>query len=181
MIIGITGPARSGKDTVAEYLRKEHAFKKLVFSDIIREEAEKRGMPSNDKMVLSFLGTELRKEQGNAVLAKIISEKIKEKQDYVLVGFRSPEEVDYIRNEHPDFALIAITAERPARFKRRSSEDPQEKSEFFQRDEYDMATKGLSKVIRLADYTIQNNGTKEQLHKKIERLLEEVNKWITQP
>lgn len=36
MIIGLSGYARSGKDTVAQFLVEEHGFKRLAFADTIR-------------------------------------------------------------------------------------------------------------------------------------------------
>lgn len=37
MIIGLTGYAQSGKDTVAEYLVENHGYKRIAFADDIRE------------------------------------------------------------------------------------------------------------------------------------------------
>lgn len=37
MIVGLTGYARSGKDTIADFLVKEHGFKKIAFADPLRE------------------------------------------------------------------------------------------------------------------------------------------------
>ncbi len=180
MIIGLTGLARSGKDTVADYLVRKHGFKKIVFSDLLKEEAVKRGMPT-DKMTLSYLGSLLREEKGNAVLAKMVVSRINPEEDYVIVGFRSPEEVDYVRNEVMDFVLVRVDAENALRFKRRSPADPQEKEKFFSRDDYDMATKGLAKVLDMADYVIQNNGTLEELYQNVENLLERLRggSWTT--
>lgn len=37
MIIGLTGYAQSGKDTVAQYLVEKHGYKRIAFADKIRE------------------------------------------------------------------------------------------------------------------------------------------------
>ena len=45
MLIGLTGYAGSGKDTVAEYLIKEHGFTRLAFADKVRELAYRLNPP----------------------------------------------------------------------------------------------------------------------------------------
>lgn len=42
MIIGLCGFARSGKSTVAEYLAKEHGFKRINFKDSLLEEVREK-------------------------------------------------------------------------------------------------------------------------------------------
>jgi dephospho-CoA kinase len=170
VIIGLTGLAGSGKDTVARYLQERHGYKMLVFSDILVGEAKTRGMEPN-KMNLSILGDDLRKGMGNAALAKKLLDKIDPEDSYVISGFRSPEEVYAIQNEVIDFCLIFIDADKSTRFKRRRPEDPQAENEFFERDERDIENKGLGKVLEIADFTIVNNGSVDELYKKVEGLL----------
>jgi len=176
MIIGITGLARSGKDTTAKYLKKRYGFKHLDFArDALFAEADKRGI-EKDKTSLSILGDELRQEQGRAVLAKIINSKIKEGEDYAITGFRSPEEVDLIRNEHLDFVLIEISASPVIRFKRRNEKDPDDKEAFNARDKRDIHNKGLGDVLKMADYKVQNEGTFEELYSLIDDLMKKIRK-----
>ena len=97
LVIGLTGLAGSGKGEVASYLFKKHNFSKFVFSDILREEAEKRGLLKNksyeqSKKVLSILGRELREKSGKMeVLAEMLVEKIKSDnlENVVVDGFRA--------------------------------------------------------------------------------------------
>jgi len=173
VIIGLTGLAGSGKDAAANFLSEKYGYKLLVFSDILVEEAKKRGTEPT-KMNLSILGDELRTETGNAVLAKKILEKIDPEKNYVLSGFRSPEEVYAIQNEVLDFYLVYIDADKATRFKRRRPEDPRTEKEFFARDERDVSNKGLGRVIEMADFTIANNGTLQELEKKVEELLSKI-------
>ena len=179
MIIGITGFARSGKDTVAEYLSKKYGFIHLDFArDALFPEADKRGI-EKDKLSLSVLGDELRQEKGRAVLAKIINSKIKKQEqqlvkeeiNYVITGFRSPEEVDLIRNDNLDFVLIELTANQKTRFSRRNDKDPDDEDAFNSRDKRDIHNKGLWDVLKMADYKIDNEGTKEELYKLIDDLM----------
>ena len=173
VIIGLTGLARCGKDTVAEYLRDKYGYSILVFSDALRIEAKKRGIEPT-KMNLSILGDELREKGGNAVLAKKLIESIEPDKDYVISGFRSPEEVYAVQNEVINFCLVCVDAEKSTRFKRKKQEDPQTEKDFFARDERDIENKGLGKVLEMADYTITNNGTLDELYKKTEEVLKKM-------
>lgn len=165
--------ARCGKDTIAEYLRDKYGYKILVFSDVLKEEAVKRGIEPT-KMNLSILGDELRETGGNAVLAKKLLESIDTEKDYVISGFRSPEEVFAIQNEVIDFYLVYVDAEKATRFKRRKEVDPQDEKGFFERDERDIQNKGLGRVIEMADYTVDNNGALDELYRKTEELIKEI-------
>ena len=90
MIVGLTGLARAGKDTIAKYLVEKYNFKHLDFArDALFAEADKRGI-EKDKMSLSILGDELRQEGGRAVLAKIINSKIKEITQSGIFVFTAP-------------------------------------------------------------------------------------------
>ena len=176
MIIGLTGLARSGKDTIAKYLEEKYGFKHLDFArDALFAEADKRGI-EKDKISLSILGDELRQEQGRAVLAKIINSKIKEDENYVITGFRSPEEVDLIRNEHLNFVLIEVSASHTIRFKRRNEKDPDDEELFNARDKRDIHNKGLGDVLKMADYKILNESTFEELYSLIDDLMEKIKK-----
>lgn len=44
MILGIAGPAGAGKDTVADYLVKEHGFKKMKFGGPLRQMLDAVGL-----------------------------------------------------------------------------------------------------------------------------------------
>lgn len=57
-IIGLTGPAGSGKDTVADYLVCEHGFTKLAFASGLKDMLEVIGIyePSRDKKELTLPG-----------------------------------------------------------------------------------------------------------------------------
>lgn len=197
MIIGLTGLARSGKDAAAKYLIDNYKFNHLDFArDALFAEADKRGL-ERDKMILSILGDELRQEGGRGVLAKIINAKIeyeeqsssnlktkssKPEKNYVITGFRSPEEVDLIRNEHLDFVLIEVNADKLTRFSRRNEKDPQDLEGFSARDQRDIYNKGLGEVLKMADYKINNEGTIEELFKLTGELMVKIKeefKWIT--
>ncbi|MEM0372321.1 MAG: AAA family ATPase [archaeon] len=175
MILGFTGLARSGKDVAAKYAVEKYGFEHLDFArDALFPEADKRGV-EHDKISLSVLGDELRAEGGRGVLAKIIAGKMKEGVNYVITGFRSPEEVDYIRNStDDDFFLVEVCADKLTRFERRNESDPQKMEDFFARDTRDLHNKGLSDVLKMADFKVENEGTLEELYKSVDELMKKL-------
>lgn len=175
MIIGLTGLAGCGKEEVANYLKEKHGFEVFNFSDVLLKMAKEKGMEPT-KMNLSILGDELRKEKGMGAVGHLLMEEIKKSGSdrIVISGFRSTEEVDYVRNEELNFNLVFIDADPMIRFDRRRPNDPQTQEEFFARDKRDIENKGLGKVIKMVDFTIKNNGTLEELHKEVDALVEKL-------
>ncbi|MBI2107815.1 AAA family ATPase [Candidatus Woesearchaeota archaeon] len=68
MIIGLTGKNASGKGEAAAYLKKK-GFEYHSLSDILREEATKRGIEHARENLIN-LGNELRSQFGPNYLAK---------------------------------------------------------------------------------------------------------------
>ncbi len=173
IIIGITGLARSGKDTAAEYLASLYGFKVFTLSDVIKTELMRRGMVIS-KENMSKLGDIMREEFGRNVIAIKILEKASKFPKVAITGIRSPEEVKYFKYEADKFYFLCIEANEDKRFGRRSKADPQFRSKFFERDKRDIENKGLGEVIEKADYVIKNNHSKENLYRKVDEFLKTV-------
>jgi dephospho-CoA kinase len=182
-VVGLTGLAGSGKGAASDYLVKKHKFVKLVFSDILKEEAKKRGLLENknyeeSKGILSKLGDQLRRESGKMeVLADMLVEKIKSTglEKVVVDGFRAVEEVETFRNNFESFCLIFVDAEDSIRFQRRKKEDAEADIESFrQRDNRDINEKGLGKVVKMADFRVDNNSSFEELFKQMDSIMEKI-------
>ncbi|MFQ6010503.1 MAG: AAA family ATPase [Candidatus Aenigmatarchaeota archaeon] len=183
IVLGLTGLAACGKSTVAQYLKK-YGFVQLVFSDVLKQEARKRGVfkegmsLEEEKTALSSFGEQWRKETGkNEIIAIKLIENIKEdKLEKVLLdGFRAPAEVELFKKNFESFHLVFVDVDERTRFERRKRDDPDAVFESFAaRDKRDIEGKGLGKVIDMADIKLDNNGTVEELHKKIEIILEKI-------
>ncbi len=172
MIIGVAGYAASGKDSIADYLEKKYGFKHLdFFRDILLSMLRERGL-KEDKMNASVLGNELRQNYGRGALAKLMAERLIENTDYVITGFRSPEEVEEIRKKG-EFLLLWVWAPLKKRFSRRRDIDPQNIEEFKRRDELDKE-KGMDEVFKSADIIINNEGSIEELHQLIDSIMEKL-------
>jgi len=167
LIIALTGLARSGKDTAAKYISEKYGFRWFDFSrDVLAGELKNRGVAlTKDNM--SSIGDELRKKYGQDILAQRLVEKIKKSgaKSAVVSGVRSPQEVYYLKSHSERFLMIKLIADPNKRIRRSDNAD------ISSRDERDIKNKGLAKVLEMADATIENNGTVEDLYRKIDDLI----------
>ncbi|AKM82566.1 TPA: hypothetical protein DD449_01500 [Candidatus Berkelbacteria bacterium] len=182
MILGISGTFGGGKDTIAEYLI-EKDFQHISCSDILREEARRRGL-TVERENLRILGNEFLKKIGPGALAKK-AVKEKTKKNLALSSVRQPGEVDYLHTIE-DFKLIFVDAPIELRFermKKRSENDPEKIEEqqmsledLKHREDLEMSGKSsqvLSYCKENADYLIDNSKTKEDLYKTIDKIITE--------
>lgn len=181
MIIGLTGGMVSGKRTIAEFL-SEKGFIVFAFSDIITDELRKKGIPITRKYQQD-LGNEIRNEKGPGELAKRLMTKMESGKNYVVDGIRNPGEIIELRKKK-DFILIAIDSPQKLRFERIVSRgmerDPKIWEDFLKADSRDFAEENpnglqIKKCMEMFDYHILNNGTLEELKKKVEDVLERIN------
>jgi dephospho-CoA kinase len=181
MIIGLTGPYCSGKDTVAEYLVRKKGFIHRSLSDELRKELVRRGIPTTREDLIA-VGTELRQTQGNDVLARRVIEDCGGDRDYVITSIRHPSEVEHL-SRRGDFYLVNVDAPAKVRFRRMKHRDrpgdPETFEKFVELENKESQTAGsgqqLTKVASLASVTFVNDAvTAEELQAKIDRLLEDL-------
>mgnify|MGYP001569803921 CR=1 FL=1 len=182
MIIGLTGKNASGKGEVANYL-KSKGFVYYSLSDVIREEATKRKLEhSRDNLI--NLGNELRTKFGSNYLAQQINKKIKQQEknkNFVIDSIRNPFEAkELMKNQN--FVLIGIDASIELRFKRLLERnrvgDAKTLEEFKQQEERENlksdTNQQLDATFGMANKVIVNDGSLEELHKKIDKLLKNI-------
>ena len=169
----IAGLARSGKDTVGDYLAEDYGFEKHTFSEVLRELLISEGIqPTKERMI--ELGDELRKEMGMDAVAKLLAPKIKRKRGIALVGPRSIEEIEFFREKFPGIIVVKVSSSEQQRIERNKEEGSAEKDKFFERDNKDMKRKGFEKVLEAAQYELENFSTKEELYSQIDFLMEKL-------
>ena len=176
MIIGLTGTIAAGKSAVVEHLKKR-GFEHYVYSDILREEAKKRGIEETREN-LQKLGNEMKRKAKNlGILSKKLLDKVKGDRA-IFDGIRTPDEIKELR-KNKDVKIIGITASQKLRFKRLMKRnrvgDPKTFGEFKIIDNHENRgkTKGqnINECIKLADHVVMNNGSIDELKKKIDKLL----------
>ncbi|MCX6732417.1 MAG: AAA family ATPase [Candidatus Roizmanbacteria bacterium] len=183
-IIGIVGPFASGKGVVTDYLIKKYSYTSFSLSTIVHDEVKKKGIAHYDRTVLQNTGDELRKKEGDGVLAKRAVQQLKKKSGsltkIVIEGIRNPGEIAYLRTI-PGFFLIAVDASREIRFqrilKRKKPWDPTDWETFKKVDGRDRGDKEntngqqVKKCMEMADVKIENNGDVKNVEEEVEKIL----------
>lgn len=183
-IIGIVGPFASGKGVVAEYLMNNFGYISFSLSTIVHDEVKRKGIVDYDRTILQNTGDELRKKEGDGVLAKRAIKKLQAKKNklhkVVIEGIRNPGEIAYLRSI-PGFTLIAVNASQKIRFQRmllrKKPWDPKDWETFKKMDERDgrdiKNTNGqqVQKCMEMADIQLQNNTSRDQFYEDIKKAL----------
>lgn len=183
LVIGIVGPIGAGKGSVAAILQKEGFFH-LSLSDLVREEAKRRGKEDYTRRDLQDVGDDLRAEFGSQVLADRALQKTKKsgEKQFAISSIKNPAEVDYLR-KHSRFILLGVTATKKIRFQRKlasgRSDDQDIKTweDFLKADRRD---RGIGQedhgqrrraCFEQADSVVKNNGTLAEFGQEVEKVL----------
>jgi len=168
-VLIITGYARSGKDTTANYLEKKYGFKKIVFSDFTIAELVKRGIkPTKDNM--SIYGARLRRELGRDYLIERVLAEARKYKKVAICSVKFMRERNAVMKEYPQTKMLLVTAPKKIRFTRRPTDSPDTFAGFLARDKRDIKVFHMDKVFEKKDYEISNNGSLSGLYKKIDAL-----------
>jgi dephospho-CoA kinase len=177
MIIGLTGPNAAGKGEVASCL-KAKGFAYHSLSDVLREDLEREGLaPTRENLIAR--GNELRRASGPGVLAERILTRLSGRD--VVDSIRNPSEVEVLRRR-PGFILIGIDAPLEVRFGRavargRAGDGPT-LEEFREREARenspDPARQQLARTFAMADRTLANDGSLDDLRARLDALLRQI-------
>jgi dephospho-CoA kinase len=175
MIIGIAGTLGAGKGTVVEYL-KSKGFAHYSSSDTLRHILAERSLPI-DREHMSALANELSNDQEGGVLqdSHRLSQTNKHK-DSILEALHRVSEGEYITKIGG--TILGVDADIRVRFDRvKTRGDSAKDNVTFEQfvadsDREDEGKTGsgpnIRAVLNMADHTIHNDGTIEELHAKVE-------------
>lgn len=174
-IIGLSGTNGSGKDSVGHILAKQHGYFFISVTELLREEAKRRGL-SVERENLRAISAEWRRELGLGVLVdKAVAEYelVKDKhQGLVLASLRNPGEADRVHEFKG--SVIWVDADPKVRYERiqankdrrgRAEEDNKTYEEFISEEQAEMhyegdnATLNMQGVKDKSDLTLENNFT----------------------
>ena len=176
--IGVTGEFCSGKDTFAEYL-KNKGYEHISLSDIIREEANRRGIELTREN-LQKLGNELREKEGSGALAKRAIQEMSGDKNYVVTSIRNPLEVKELARSK-NFVLVCVSAPSELRYKRASARLREKEKvttfeEFIESEKKEMHSQEetgqrIKDCIDMAQFRFMNDSTEQDFFIKIDSLL----------
>ncbi len=178
MILGVSGLNGAGKGEVIRFL-EARSFYALSLSDVIREELKRQGVEETRERMIEA-GNALRSTEGPGALAQRLLAALAPDRSYVIDSVRHPAEVEVLRQRTSRFKLLWVEAPLGTRFDRMQSRgrggDPETVEEFESLEgrelgSDDPAAQQLRGVRELADFTISNAGSLEQLQRSVHEFL----------
>ncbi len=182
MIVGITGTDGAGKGTVVDYLVEKYGFAHYQGRTLFIKLIEEQGL-ENNRANMRLVANDFRRRFGNDAGVKLFLSQAKEKGELnvILDSIRAIAEAETLKMEGG--ILLAVDADQIVRYerivKRASSSDHVTFEQFVSQEALEMDDpdpNGMqkAKVIEMADYTVTNNGSLEELHAQIEAVLEKI-------
>lgn len=179
MIVGITGTNGSGKGEVVNYLVREKGFAHYSVRSFLTKELERQGR-GDDRSELRLLANELRATKDPAYIIRTLYEQavVDGVKNAVIESVRNVGEAEFLKSNGTK--LLAVDADQKIRFdrvqERRSATDKVDFPTFVEHEEREMHPEGphdmdVRGVMALADATITNEGTLEELHSTVEKSL----------
>lgn len=182
IIISLAGTNGAGKNTVAERLRDKWGFLYFSARDILIEELEKRGWPT-DREHMRKLGDGWRAEHHPAyVLEKLYRKGQETGQNTVIESIRAIGEAKFLKDQ-PNAWLVAVDADPKIRYQRslsrNSSTDQVTFEEFLAHEKAEAIIDDPTKmnvpgVIALADFVIRNDGSIEDFDRQIDEIVTKI-------
>ncbi len=180
-VICIVGMPGSGKNEVLSVFEK-HGIPTFNMGDVItRLEPKARGITEINEYVESEIREDIRKRLGPAAVAiRTVEEVRKLGSDMVAIaGIHSFEELEYFRKELDQrFMLVAVKCDRDIRRIRLSvrADRAMSSDEFEHREQKYSEIFDVARLVEQAEFSLDNNGTKEELVAQTEKLISEIKK-----
>ncbi|MEZ5196946.1 MAG: AAA family ATPase [Bacteroidales bacterium] len=182
IIIGITGTLGSGKGTIVKYLVRKKGFNHFSVREFLLQEIRKRKLPENrDSMVL--VANDLREKNSPSYITdQLYEQSLKQNKNAIIESIRTPGEAESLRTKG-EFFLFAVDADPKDRYNRiklRNSETDHIDFDTFMANENremtatDPHKQNLKKCIEMADFVLQNNGSREELYQKVESVVSKI-------
>ena len=174
-VVAIVGMAGAGKSEVAHVFENNN-FVSIRFGDVTDEEIKKRDLILNEENERHTREL-LRQEYGMAAYARLNLPRINsviEQSDVVIDGLYSWEEYTFLKSNYgEDFYVVAVWSSPKTRYARLASRLNRglTTEEAASRDRAEIENINKGGPIAIADFTIINESSLEDLRKKAKRII----------
>jgi dephospho-CoA kinase len=173
-IVAIVGMAGAGKSTAADVFAAE-GYHRIYFGEATMDEMNRRDLEINEKNE-SMIREKLREEMGMDAYAKLNEPKVRDeclKHNVVIDGLYSWQEYTYLKPKFKNFYLVAIYASPKTRHERLAKRPirPLTSEEAKKRDYSEIENLRKSDPIALADFTVLNESSHDNLRDHIRKLI----------
>lgn len=177
LILGICGEMGSGKGTIAQYLTGQKGGGSHRFSTMLRDVLDRLFIDQSRENIQN-LSTMLRQTFGDDLMAKVMyHEASKDQHDIVVIdGVRRLSDIIFLQ-KLPEFKLIYVEAIIETRYTRISTrgenadDNTMTFEEFVKAHQAEPETQILDLKTH-ADIVLDNNGSLENLHTKLDQIID---------
>lgn len=180
IIIGLTGQIACGKGVIKKFLIEHYQASDYRFSTILRDVLIRLHVKQT-RVNIQTLSTLLRQMLGEDILANVMAEDVVEnKDDFIVIdGIRRMADIKHLQ-KIPGFFLVSVEANENVRYKRvveRNENPGDDKKTFadFLKDDIAETEEQIPETMSHADFTIDNNGTWDELWEQIHALVKKIN------
>jgi dephospho-CoA kinase len=169
-VVSVVGMTGAGKSEVAKVF-EQNGFTRVRFGDLTDEEMKRRGLKPGEASERQ-VREQLRREHGAAVYAELNQPRIEhalKSSDVVIDGLYSWEEYNCLKSCYlDDFYLVAVWSSPKTRYARLTSRSTRRltKEEAAGRDRSEIENIAKGGPIAMADFTIINESSLEELKKE---------------
>ena len=173
-VVSIVGMAGAGKSDVSRVF-EQNGYTRIRFGDVTDGEIKKRGLEPNESN--ERLVRELLRGEGRDVYARLNQPKIEtalKSSDVVIDGLYSWEEFVYLKGLYGEnLYLVAVWASPRTRYARldRRSQRRLTPEQAAGRDKTEIENIAKGGPIAMADFTIVNESSRDELIKEAERIV----------
>lgn len=179
-IVAFVGMPGAGKSSAVDYLTAK-GFPKVYFGGIVLDAMKEAGLEHTESQEKKFREL-LRQQEGKDFIVKRVIN-----QTYDLIGAGQHRivadglytwtEYRSLKQEfHNELTVVAVAASKYLRYERLERRDirPLSHQEARERDYAEIENLEKGGPIAIADYTIINDGSLDQLHEQIDTILEQI-------
>ena len=174
-VVAVVGMAGAGKSEVAKAF-ESNGFVRIRFGDVTDEEIKQRGLDLNEENE-RYIRELLRKEHSMSAYARLNLPRIdsaRKHSNVIIDGLYSWEEYTFLKNYYgANFYVVAVWASPRTRHARLSnrSERRLTPEEAASRDWAEIENTNKGGPIAMADFTIINESSRENLRKEVRRII----------